>query len=181
MVCDARAGLGRAGAGPARPRRGGGRAGVRDAGARGQRPRGADRGAARGDRLRRRTTAATGAGCHGDVAGVVTAVAPGLIRDGADALQPAGDRAPEWVTGGTPEPLRSQLTAGLGSDRVLTRALDLIAYASDASAYRMIPRAVRSEEDTTELVALFKLARELHVPLVFRAGGTSLKIGRAHV
>ncbi len=104
----------------------------------------------------------------------MTAVAPGLIRDGADALQPAGDRAPEWVAGGTPEPLRSQLTAGLGSDRVLTRALDLIAYASDASPYRMIPRAVAMPHDVGDVVRLLKLAAELSAPLVFRAGGTSL-------
>ncbi len=89
-------------------------------------------------------------------------------------LEPAADRAPEWVAGGTPEPLRSQLTAGLGSDRVLTRALDLIAYASDASPYRMIPRAVVMPRDVGDVVALMKLARELHAPLVFRAGGTSL-------
>ena len=104
----------------------------------------------------------------------MTTLAPDLIRVGADALQPAADRAPGWVAGGTPEPLRSQLTAGLGSDRVLTRALDLIAYASDASPYRMIPRAVAMPHDVGDVVALLKLAGELHAPLVFRAGGTSL-------
>jgi D-lactate dehydrogenase len=104
----------------------------------------------------------------------MTARAPDVIRTGAEAVGPAADRAPDWVAGGTPEPLRSQLTAGLGSDRVLTRALDLIAYASDASPYRMIPRAVAMPRDVDDLVALMKLAGDLRAPLVFRAGGTSL-------
>jgi D-lactate dehydrogenase len=64
----------------------------------------------------------------------------------------APDRAPDWVASGTPEPLRPRLTDALGSDGVLTRALDLIAYASDASPYRMIPQArssMRSNGSTT--------------------------------
>ncbi len=88
--------------------------------------------------------------------------------------QPAADRAPDWVAGGTPEPLRALLTAALGEDRVLTRALDLIGYASDASPYRLIPKAVALPRDINDLVKLLALARGHRVPLVFRAGGTSL-------
>ncbi|MGI8712840.1 MAG: FAD-binding and (Fe-S)-binding domain-containing protein, partial [Solirubrobacteraceae bacterium] len=87
---------------------------------------------------------------------------------------PAPDRAPDWVAGGTPEPLRSRLEAALGSDQVLTRALDLIRYAGDASPYRMIPRAVAVPRDIDDLVALLGCATELAAPLVFRAAGTSL-------
>jgi D-lactate dehydrogenase len=43
---------------------------------------------------------------------------------------PAPDRAPDWVAAGTPEPMRSRLIAALGADQVLTRASDLIRYAS---------------------------------------------------
>jgi D-lactate dehydrogenase len=87
---------------------------------------------------------------------------------------PAPDRAPEWVAAGTPEPLRSQLIAALGADRVLTRATDLIRYASDASAYRMIPQAVARPRDARDVATLLRTAAELKTPIVFRAGGTSL-------
>ena len=90
------------------------------------------------------------------------------------AGEPAPDRAPDWVAGGTPEPLRSALVDALGPDRVLTRALDLIRYASDASPYRLIPRAVAVPRDSGDVVKLLRCATELTAPLVFRAGGTSL-------
>ena len=84
------------------------------------------------------------------------------------------DRAPDWVALGTPEPLRSELCAVLGAGRVLTRALDLVMYASDASPYRMIPQAVAMPRGIDQVVALLAFARERGTPLVFRAGGTSL-------
>ncbi|HXD68053.1 MAG TPA: FAD-binding and (Fe-S)-binding domain-containing protein [Solirubrobacteraceae bacterium] len=87
---------------------------------------------------------------------------------------PAPDRAPDWVAAGTPEPLRSRLVAALGSDRVLTRALDLIRYASDASPYRLIPQAVAVPRDVQDMASLLRCATELEVPVTFRAGGTSL-------
>jgi D-lactate dehydrogenase len=86
----------------------------------------------------------------------------------------AADRAPDWVASGTPEPLRSQLVGALGADRVLSRATDLIAYASDASPYRMIPRAVVMPRDVQDAVAVLGFARSHGTPLVFRTGGTSL-------
>ncbi len=87
---------------------------------------------------------------------------------------PAADRAPDWVAGGTPEPLASDLAVAVGSERVLSRALDLIAYASDASPYRLIPRAVVMSHDVADIVSLLAYARRTATPLVFRAGGTSL-------
>jgi len=88
--------------------------------------------------------------------------------------QPPSDRAPDWVADGTPEPLRGQLISALGADRVLTRAIDLVKYASDASAYRMIPKAIVMPRDVADIVKLFSFARGQRIPLVFRAGGTSL-------
>jgi len=84
------------------------------------------------------------------------------------------DRAPDWVADGTPEPLRSQLRTALGGDRLLTSALELVAYASDASPYRMIPKAVAMPREINDVVALLGWARRSRTPLVFRAGGTSL-------
>jgi len=96
-----------------------------------------------------------------------TRIAPG-------AAHPAPDRAPDWVAGGTPEPLRGELLKTLGAERVATRALDLVRYASDASPYRSIPRAVAVPQDVEDVVKLLDLARRTGTPLVFRAGGTSL-------
>jgi D-lactate dehydrogenase len=86
----------------------------------------------------------------------------------------APDRAPDWVATGTPEPLRSRLVAALGADRVLTRALDLVRYASDASPYRLIPQAVVAPRDVGDMSTLLRAATDLGVPVTFRAGGTSL-------
>jgi D-lactate dehydrogenase len=101
-------------------------------------------------------------------------LAPDVRRIAPPTPEPAADRAPDWVAGGTPEPLCSELTALLGPERVLTRALDLIRYASDASPYRSIPKAVVMPHDVDEVVKLFAYARRSDAPLVFRAGGTSL-------
>jgi D-lactate dehydrogenase len=84
------------------------------------------------------------------------------------------DRAPDWVAEGTPEPLRSQLVDLLGEDRVLSRASDIIRYASDASPYRMLPKAVvmaKSDEDIGKVIAF---GRENGIGVTFRAGGSSL-------
>ena len=86
----------------------------------------------------------------------------------------APDRAPDWVAAGTPEPLRSQLIAALGEEHVLSRAIDVVKYASDASPYRLIPRAVAMPHGVEDVVRLMSFARGTGTPLVFRAGGTSL-------
>jgi len=97
----------------------------------------------------------------------VRAIAP-------DATAPAPDRVPDWVADGTPEPLRSELAAAIGERRVASRAIDLVRYASDASPYRLIPRAVAVPATIEDVCELFALARRTATPLVFRAGGTSL-------
>lgn len=70
--------------------------------------------------------------------------------------------------------LEDDLRAILGADRVLTRPIDLAAYASDASVYRLVPRAVVRPGSIEEIRALFALCRREKVPLTFRAAGTSL-------
>ena len=87
---------------------------------------------------------------------------------------PAEDRAPDSLAAGTPEPLRSELIALLGSDRVLTRALDIIRYASDASAYRLLPQAVVVAQDAEDVAKVLAYGREHSIPVTFRSGGTSL-------
>jgi D-lactate dehydrogenase len=96
------------------------------------------------------------------------------LRRLAPDPQPSEDRAPEWVAAGTPEPLRGQLTSLLGLERVLTQALDLIKYASDASPYRLIPKAVAMPHDAGDVARLMAWASRTGTPLTFRAAGSSL-------
>ncbi|MDZ7268342.1 MAG: FAD-binding oxidoreductase [candidate division KSB1 bacterium] len=70
--------------------------------------------------------------------------------------------------------LHAALVALLEPGRVLTRPLDLIAYASDASSYRLIPQAVVLPKSLREIQALFVFARANRIPLTFRTAGTSL-------
>ena len=86
----------------------------------------------------------------------------------------AADRAPDWVAGGTPEDLRAELASAVGADQVHGDALSLVAYASDASPYRKLPRAVVTPREIADVVALLAWARRTGTPLTFRAGGTSL-------
>src|SRR5574341_1423209 len=82
--------------------------------------------------------------------------------------------------GGTPgvsaaSPTLADLLARVvDRERVLTRPIDLIAYASDASFYRLIPRAVVLARTCEEIQALFRFTHEHRIPLTFRAAGTSL-------
>ena len=92
-------------------------------------------------------------------------------QDGATAVR---DRAADDAAGGTPDDLRRQLECVVARDRVLTRPAELVMYASDASVYRMMPRAVVLADGVEEVRALFALSRRTGVPMTFRAAGTSL-------
>lgn len=92
----------------------------------------------------------------------------------APNAQPSDDRAPDSLAAGVAEPLATELRGIVGADGLLGRASDLVRYASDASPYRKIPRAVVRPRDVTQVAALMKYCRDRDVPLVFRSGGTSL-------
>ncbi|HEY3380736.1 MAG TPA: FAD-binding and (Fe-S)-binding domain-containing protein [Vicinamibacterales bacterium] len=70
--------------------------------------------------------------------------------------------------------LHQDLIALLGPSRVLTRPIDLTAFASDASVYRLVPKAVIRPESIDQIRALFEVCRSHRVPVTFRAAGTSL-------
>jgi D-lactate dehydrogenase len=102
-----------------------------------------------------------------------------LLEPSVDPLKPApspagSDAAPDWVAGGTPEPLRSELIALLGADRVLARASDIVRYASDASPYRLLPTVVVMARDAEDVAKVLAYGRRTSTPVTFRAGGTSL-------
>ncbi|HZK16500.1 MAG TPA: FAD-binding and (Fe-S)-binding domain-containing protein, partial [Solirubrobacterales bacterium] len=86
----------------------------------------------------------------------------------------AADRAPDSLAAGSEQPLRGELEALLGPDRVLGRASDVVRYASDASPYRLLPRAVVMAHDAGDVAKTIAHGRAGGVPVVFRAGGTSL-------
>jgi D-lactate dehydrogenase len=70
--------------------------------------------------------------------------------------------------------LAEDLSCILSADRVLTRPIQRVAWAFDASFYRLIPRAVVFPLSIDEIVGLFTFCRARRVPMTFRAAGTSL-------
>ncbi len=103
-----------------------------------------------------------------------TLLSPDTRRIGRPPGEPHADRAPDSLAAGTREPLRSDLIALLGPDRVLARAIDLIAYASDASPYRRLPAVVVMAHDAEDVGKVLAYARRTGIAVNFRGGGTSL-------
>ncbi|MFD7909131.1 FAD-binding and (Fe-S)-binding domain-containing protein [Streptomyces sp. NPDC059752] len=98
---------------------------------------------------------------------------PGALRP-RSISGPAPDRLPGHRAGGTPEPLRTELTELLGPEKVLWKVSDLVRYASDASPYRFVPQVVVIAEDIDDVSAVLSYAHGRQRELVFRAAGTSL-------
>jgi len=70
--------------------------------------------------------------------------------------------------------IRRLLSELIDPARILIRPIDRIAFASDASFYRLIPQAVIQPQTNEEIKHLFRFSHRHQIPLVFRAGGTSL-------
>ncbi|MEV0492448.1 FAD-binding and (Fe-S)-binding domain-containing protein [Streptomyces atratus] len=98
---------------------------------------------------------------------------PEVLRPGA-ARTPSPDRVPDVRATGTPEPLRGELTALLGPEKVLWTVSDLVKYASDASPYRFVPQVVVVPQDIDDISAILSYAHGNGREVVFRAAGTSL-------
>lgn len=75
---------------------------------------------------------------------------------------------------GTPDWMQAGLSAILPTERILSRPIDLIAFASDASFYRLIPRVVVLPKTIEEIQTLFRYSQEHGIPMTFRSAGTSL-------
>ena len=58
------------------------------------------------------------------------------------------------LAGGTPDDLRRELERVVAPERVLTRPAELVMFASDASVYRMLPRAVVLADGVEEVRAI---------------------------
>ncbi len=62
----------------------------------------------------------------------------------------------------------------LPKERVLSRLIDVLSFASDAGFYHLVPKAVVRPVNEAEIIALFEFSHTHGVPVVFRTGGTSL-------
>jgi D-lactate dehydrogenase len=70
--------------------------------------------------------------------------------------------------------LQAQLSQIIHPSRVLTSYLHRIAYANDASYFRLVPQAVVQPNSIGEIQSLFKFTQQNRIPMTFRAAGTSL-------
>ncbi|MDJ0781565.1 MAG: FAD-binding and (Fe-S)-binding domain-containing protein [Desulfosarcinaceae bacterium] len=64
--------------------------------------------------------------------------------------------------------------ASIPSKRIISDPLRTLAYGTDASFYRLIPRVVVQAESEAEVVTLLETAHHYGLPVTFRAAGTSL-------
>ena len=70
--------------------------------------------------------------------------------------------------------VQEQLTLILPENRIKTRPIDRVAYANDASYFRLVPQAVVQPDSISEIQALFKFSQGERIPMTFRAAGTNL-------
>lgn len=70
--------------------------------------------------------------------------------------------------------LKDILSVSIDPKRILTNPLQTLAYGTDASFYRLIPKIVILVHDESEVIEIIKQAKILDIALTFRAAGTSL-------
>ena len=70
--------------------------------------------------------------------------------------------------------MTATLASILPADRIHDRLIDRIAYANDASYFRLVPQAVVQPNSISEIQALFQFSQRNKIPMTFRAAGTSL-------
>jgi hypothetical protein len=60
------------------------------------------------------------------------------------------------------------------SENIFTSALHTLAYGTDASLYRLIPKMVLHVQNEEEIRRILPIAQKWDIPVTFRAAGTSL-------
>ena len=70
--------------------------------------------------------------------------------------------------------LYDQLTKIIDSKRLITNPLQLLAYGTDASVYRLVPKLAIWVHSEQELISILRLTNKYKTPVTFRAAGTSL-------
>lgn len=68
----------------------------------------------------------------------------------------------------------NELLSHIPKERIYKDPLQVLAYGTDASFYRLIPKMVVDAESEDEVLQILKLADTHRVPVTFRAAGTSL-------
>ena len=70
--------------------------------------------------------------------------------------------------------LQERLSDFIPKNRIKTRLIDRIAYANDASYFRLVPQAVVQPESISEIQSIFQFSHNTRIPMTFRAAGTNL-------
>ncbi|MGX9416436.1 FAD-binding and (Fe-S)-binding domain-containing protein [Vibrio sp. WJH972] len=70
--------------------------------------------------------------------------------------------------------LEQNLSAQIAPERIITQEAKRLAYGTDASFYRLVPKIVLQLKNLDEVVFAIKSCGELQIPFTFRAAGTSL-------
>ncbi|MCZ2720517.1 FAD-binding and (Fe-S)-binding domain-containing protein [Marinomonas sp. 15G1-11] len=66
------------------------------------------------------------------------------------------------------------LSNAIPSERIIQDSLRTLAYGTDASFYRLTPRAVIQVNSEAEIIHVLKTSKKHQIPVTFRAAGTSL-------
>ena len=69
---------------------------------------------------------------------------------------------------------RDAVAAFVPAERIITDPLRLLAYGTDASFYRLVPKIVINVESEDEVARIMRLAHKKRIAVTFRAAGTSL-------
>jgi D-lactate dehydrogenase len=70
--------------------------------------------------------------------------------------------------------IEQELRKILPPERIKTRYIDRVSYGADAGFYFLLPQAVVKVVSEQEIISLFRFSHLHSIPVVFRAGGTSL-------
>ncbi len=70
--------------------------------------------------------------------------------------------------------LKEILSERIPSKRIITNPLQLLAYGTDASFYRLIPKIVVQVHTEEEAIEVIRQTAKLNIPVTYRAAGTSL-------
>ena len=66
------------------------------------------------------------------------------------------------------------LSVYISKEQIISNPLQLLAYGTDASFYRLIPKLVVQVHHEEEVIHTLRIANELGIPVTYRAAGTSL-------
>ncbi len=70
--------------------------------------------------------------------------------------------------------LHQELSLHIEDKRLLTSPIEMLAFGTDASFYRLTPKMVIKAKNTAEVSYILKTCHQMEIPVTFRAAGTSL-------